>query len=66
MRSGARLRLKDADVAVFADAEGTGSQRRETEEKEASQQSHDIDGEPVRQYCRIHGDDGQLHIDLEA
>ena len=52
----------DADTAIFTDAEGTGSQGR-THEEEAQDQSQNPE---QSQKGITTGDDGQLHVDLEA
>ena len=61
--AGSTVETTDNDVAVFSDAEGAGSQGRESEESppedEASADDKSIGG-------IVKGDDGKLHIDLEA
>ncbi len=62
--SGATVDTADADVAIFADAEGTGSQGRAFQEEEEAPE------EDARKSRTADGitedDDGQLHVDLEA
>ena len=53
----------DEDVAVFTNAEGTGSKGRPFEEENAAQE--ETGDEAGRKGIR-RGDDGQLHIDIEA
>jgi len=54
---------EDADVAVFTNAEGGGSQGREPGEEQAEDTPDKAPGavEGITQ-----GDDGRLHLDLEA
>jgi hypothetical protein len=62
--SGATVDTADADIAIFADAEGTGSQGRAFQEQEEAPE------EDVQKRRKGDGitkdDDGQLHVDLEA
>ena len=59
---GTTVDTEDADTAIFADAEGTGSQGRPFEEGKPEQEdAPDTPGDGV-----IEGEDGQLHLDLEA
>lgn len=51
----------DNDTQVFVDSEGTGSQGRESPEEPPEQE----DNEPSEGGV-TRGDDGQLHVDLEA
>ena len=62
--SGATVETTDADTAIFTDAEGTGSQGRafEEEEKVGEEEGENTQGgDGIKE-----GDDGQLHVDLEA
>ncbi len=60
--AGATVDTDDADVAIFADAEGTGSEGRENlEPEETPEEETQDDGDGIRR-----DDDGQLHVDLEA
>jgi hypothetical protein len=62
--SGTTVETADADSRVFTDAEGSGSQGRELE--------REVDDAPVEPEGNlpktgiITGEDGRLHIDLEA
>jgi hypothetical protein len=61
--AGSTVETGDDDVAVFADAEGGGGQGREPEEHgppEAESADAGAGGGITE------GDDGQLHVDLEA
>jgi len=51
----------DSDAQVFADSEGTGSQGRHSEGEQTPAQD-----EPVARRGITRGDDGQIHLDLEA
>ncbi|MGB2987074.1 MAG: hypothetical protein WBE26_14470 [Phycisphaerae bacterium] len=62
--AGDTVETTDADVAVFADAEGTGSQGRPFEEAETGEQ--ETAGGADEKNGITKGDDGQLHVDLEA
>ena len=53
----------DNDTQVFADAEGTGSSGRELGEEQQEQLPDDTGEEDSG---IIHGEDGQVHLDLEA
>ena len=54
---------EDADTAIFADAEGTGSQGRSLEEGASpEQQETPANGESGI----IEDENGQLHLDIEA
>jgi hypothetical protein len=59
---GTTVDTEDADTAIFADAEGTGSQGRPFEEgtPEKEQEPETPENGVTR------GKDGQLHLDLEA
>jgi len=62
--SGATVETTDADTAIFTDAEGTGSQGRAFEaEEDVGEEEGDNSqgGDGIKK-----GDDGQLHVDLEA
>ena len=61
--AGATVDTNDADARVLADTEGGGSQGRETE-GEQSPGAEDTDSSPSGGITR--GDNGQLHLDLEA
>ncbi len=55
---------EDADTAIFADAEGAGSQGRPFEEQAEGESDGASAGGPEN---GLHTDeDGQLHLDLEA
>ena len=61
--AGAVVDTEDADVAIFAEAEGGGSQGRETAEapeSEASEESAAPQGGITKD------DEGQSHVDMEA
>lgn len=61
--AGATVDTEDADVAVFGDAEGSGSQgREETGQAEPEPCADDSD----QKEGIIKDGDGQLHVDLEA
>lgn len=61
--AGSTVETTDDDVAVFTDAEGSGSAGRESEEQTTPEpESTD---EPARGGI-TRGDDGQLHVDLDA
>lgn len=59
--AGSTVDTNNEDVAVFKDAEGEGSQGSEPTETEAEQEPAAEADEGVTQ-----GDDGRLHLDLEA
>lgn len=61
--AGSTVETGDEDVAVFADAEGTGSKGRPFEEENATREEagDDADRKGIER-----GDDGRLHIDIEA
>lgn len=61
--AGSTVETNDEDVAVFADAEGTGSEGRAFEEG-STPESESTDQEKTGGVAR--GEDGQLHVDLEA
>jgi hypothetical protein len=61
--AGSTVETTDGDVAIFSDAEGSGSEGRESEEQTADQQKSD-DQATSGGFAK--GDDGLLHIDLEA
>jgi len=62
--AGSTVDTEDGDVAIFADAEGSGSQGRE--EKNADEAETDgTESEDQAKGIR-RDDDGQLHVDLEA
>lgn len=62
--SGETVETADADTAIFTDAEGTGSQGRAFQEQE---EASDEEEKEVQSGDGItEGEDGQLHIDLEA
>ncbi len=61
--SGDTVETTDADVAVYADAEGTGSQGRPFEEAETDEPETD---DKPKNGGITRDDDGQLHVDLEA
>lgn len=62
--AGTTVDTEDADVAVFSDAEGTGSQGREREKEETPP---DAEKDAAGGDQGITKDvDGQLHVDLEA
>jgi hypothetical protein len=59
--TGETVDTADADVAVFTDTEGMGSQGRAfQEEEEQAKDETDPDG------GLSEGEDGQMHLDLEA
>jgi len=59
---GGTVDTEDADTAIFADAEGTGSQGRTFEEPGAEErQEPKIPDNGIRK-----DEDGQLHLDIEA
>ena len=61
--AGAVVDTEDADVAIFADAEGGGSQGRETAQEQEPEDSE----KPASPQDGITTDDeGQFHVDLEA
>ncbi len=60
---GTTVETTDADVAVFADAEGSGSQGRPFEQAAAEEQQEPLPPTPTG---ITHDADGRLHIDLEA
>ena len=62
--AGTTVDTEDADVAIFGDAEGTGSQGREPEEEEAHQEAEHDTGRSDQGITK--DTDGQLHVDLEA
>jgi hypothetical protein len=62
--AGSTVETGDEDVAVFTDAEGSGSQGR-TVEEEAPETGREGDDGPRRQGV-TRGDDGRLHVDIEA
>ena len=61
--AGSTVETTDADVAIFAESEGSGSQGRSFEETGAAEPEAESgaadDG-------ISHGEDGQLHVDLQA
>ena len=62
--AGSTVDTEDGDVAVFSDAEGSGSQgRQQSEQKEAQENEEEAKDEDkgIRR-----DEDGQLHVDLEA
>ena len=62
--AGSTVDTNDADVAIFADAEGTGSAGRETEEEQPGEgESGEVapDGRGITK-----DEDGRTHVDLEA
>jgi hypothetical protein len=61
--AGSTVETGDDDVAVFTDAEGAGSQGRESEEH-GSREAESADAGSAGGITK--GDDGQLHVDLEA
>ena len=54
---------EDGDTAVFADAEGTGSQGRPFEESVPEEETPEGEDSPKGV---VEGDDGHVHLDLEA
>ena len=60
--AGETVETKDADTAIFTDAEGTGSEGRENEEDTKDQPE---DSDAAENGITTDGD-GQLHVDLEA
>jgi hypothetical protein len=63
--AGSTVETGDEDVAVFADAEGTGSQGRMLDTEEAPDTEEEAD-DGSRRGGVTRGDDGQLHVDIEA
>lgn len=61
--AGAVVDTEDADVAIFADTEGEGSQGRETPEESEPEASEDS---ASSQSGITKDDEGQFHVDLEA
>lgn len=61
--AGSTVETTDNDVAIFSDAEGAGSQGRESEEPPPEDEASS-DDKPKSGI--VQGDDGKLHIDLEA
>ncbi len=61
--AGSTVETNDEDVAVFADAEGTGSQGRAVEEKDDAAEAEDGGGSSGGV---TEDDDGHLHLDIEA
>ena len=61
-QAGSTVDTEDADVAVFSDSEGGGSQGRETADESATA-SEDT---PVNDKGITKDGDGRLHVDLEA
>ncbi len=59
--AGSTVETTDNDVAVFSDAEGSGSQGRAFEEGAPPEAAGEDAGTGITQ-----DDDGQLHVDLEA
>ncbi len=62
--AGSTVDTEDGDVAIFADAEGGGSQGRQQSEQEDTQTDETEADEKSKGIRR--DDDGQLHVDLEA
>ncbi len=60
--AGTTVETTDADTAVFADAEGQGSQGRHTDE----QPEATTPNEPTKDSGITTDLDGRLHVDLEA
>ena len=60
--AGSIVETGDDDMAVFTDAEGSGSQGRPFEEEKSSPES--ADESTAKGITR--GEDGQVHVDLEA
>lgn len=61
--AGATVETTDADARVFSDTEGTGSQGREPGEEDPPQE------DPANQKDHpgiSRGDDGRIHVDVEA
>ena len=61
--AGATVDTEDADVAIFAEAEGGGSQGRETP-KETEPEAAEESDSPQSGISK--DDEGQFHVDLEA
>ncbi len=61
--AGSTVDTDDADVAVFGESEGAGSQGRE--ENEAADEEPTEDN-PGQKHGITKDDDGQIHVDLEA
>ena len=61
--AGSTVETNDGDVAIFSDAEGAGSSGRESEEQAADMQESDAQ---EKSGGIVEGDDGIIHIDLEA
>ncbi len=61
--AGSTVETTDGDVAIFSDAEGSGSEGRESEEQPTDEQESD---DQATSDGIVEGDDGILHIDLEA
>lgn len=60
---GSTVETTDDDVAVFTDAEGTGSQGRESQEPA---QDEELPTRQTEDKGIVRGEDGHLHLDLEA
>ncbi len=61
--AGAVVDTEDADVAIFADSEGGGSQGRETSKEPEPEASEDS---ALPQKGITEDDEGRSHVDLEA
>ncbi len=59
------VETSDTDTAVFTDSEGAGSQGRNFDGGDAEETTPPSDGESVRKGL-TRGEDGQVHVDLEA
>lgn len=62
--AGTTIETGDEDTAVFADAEGTGGQGRESEEE--STEAHPESNAEGRAEGMDNEDDGLTHVDIEA
>ena len=61
--AGSTVETSDKDVAIFADAEGSGSEGRENEEAPSQESAEPSEGSSTG---IVRDDDGQLHVDIEA
>jgi len=64
--AGSTVDTTDADERVFTDAEGSGSQGRFTEDKDASELTENPAGSADSPHGITRGPDGLPHVDLEA
>ena len=62
--SGSTVETEDSDSAVFSDTEGAGSQGRAPEDS-PQEPEPDTEEEPIPEGM-VRGEDGELHLDMQA